>query len=74
MTEDSKDPTISITKIPFMNTLVIKQDGRPFFITSRNSIVIDVPGLMFLLKFLLFNGLISDKALKGLLEEYDDHF
>lgn len=62
---------LKITKIPKMNILVIKQEGGKFFIATRDSIVIDIFGLSSLLKFMIFNGLISPKVLEGVLEEYN---
>ena len=63
---------LTVTRIPHLNIIVIKQLGKAFFISTKDSIVIDVIGLMFILKFLLFNGIISARAFRGLLEEYDD--
>lgn len=62
---------LRITKIPHMNTIVIKQEeGGRFFISTRDSIVIDIFGLSSILKFLVFNEIISPKVLEGILEEY----
>ena len=64
-------PTVRVQKLHKLNTLVIKQTGGRFFIAAPDSIVIDVPGLMMLLKFLVFCGYVDIKAFKGLVEEYD---
>jgi len=62
---------IKVTKIPNLNTIVIKQeDGRDFFITSSDSIVISVSSFIFILHFLIMNGYISQKTLEGILEDY----
>lgn len=69
--EDNNSVTkLTVTKIPHMNTLVIKQTGRPFFVSSKDSIVIDVPGLAFIIKFLIVNDIISYRILEGILDEY----
>jgi hypothetical protein len=67
-------PQLKIFKIPNMNIIVIKQmEGGKFFVSTKDSIVIDIFGLSALLKFLLFSGMLSIKVLKGLVEEYDDY-
>ena len=70
---------IKVTKIPNLNTLVIKQEGGRYFLAAEDSIVIDVPGLSYLIKFLLFSGYLSPRTLEGILEEYhsyaaDEHY
>jgi hypothetical protein len=56
-----------------MNIIVIKQvEGEKFFISTKDSIVIDIFGLSSILKFLLFSGMISERVLSGILEEYHD--
>ena len=61
---------LTVTKIPHLNTLVIKQRGKKFFISTQDSIVIDVVGLSFIIKFLVMNNIISHKILEGILDEY----
>ena len=62
---------LKVTKIPNLNTIVIKQEeGRDFFITSSDSIVISVSSLIFIIHFLVMNGYISQKTIEGILEEY----
>jgi len=68
--DDDSSARLSVTKIPHLNTIVIKQRGRNFFISTKDSIVIDVPGLSFLIKFLVMNNIISHKILEGILDEY----
>jgi len=63
-------PKVKILKIPKLNTLVIKQYDGQFFVTDKNSIVIDVFGLASILKFMVFNKLLSHKVLEGILEEF----
>lgn len=68
---DIKIPlSLTVTKIPNLNTLVIKQVGMRFFISTRNSVIIDVPGLAFLIKFLVMNNFFSYRILEGIIEEY----
>lgn len=55
-----------------MNTIVIKQSGdMKFFVSTNDSIVIDIFGLSSILKFLLFSKMLSPKVLEGILEEYN---
>lgn len=63
---------LKVTKLANMNILVIKQTEGNFFVSTRDSIVIDIFGLSALLKFLLFSQMISPKVLRGILEEYDN--
>ena len=58
---------LTVTKIPAVNVIVLKQkDGRDFFISTKDSIIIS-PSI---LKFLVTNDMISPKLLEGVLEEY----
>lgn len=70
MSDNDAISTLTVTKIPHLNTLVIRQKQGKFFISTRDSIVIDVPGLAFIIKFLVMNGMVSHKVLEGILDEY----
>ena len=62
---------VTVTKIPLLNTLVIRQfGGQDFFISAKDSIVISIPALSFLLKFLLGSGVVSVKLLEGIIQEH----
>lgn len=61
---------LSVTKIPHLNTIVIRQRGKNFFISAQDSIVIDIPGLAFIIKFLVMNDIISYRILEGIIDEY----
>jgi hypothetical protein len=61
---------LTVTRIPNMNTIVIRQfEGKDFFITSKDSIVIGIDSLAFILNFLVLNNFISHKVLEGILED-----
>jgi len=62
---------LKVFKIPNMNIIVIKQTGGNFFVSTKDSIVIDIFGLSSILKFLLFSGMMSPKVLSGILEEWE---
>ena len=63
---------LTVTKIPKLNTLVIKQlEGHDFFRSSADVIVIPVSSLSFILKFLVDNNFVSHRVLEGILEEYN---
>jgi hypothetical protein len=70
MGNNNEPSSLIITKIPNLNTIVIKKRGKDFFISTKDSIVIDVPGLSFILKFLVINNIISYRILEGILDEY----
>lgn len=61
---------LTVTKIPHLNTIVIKQKGGKFFISTRDSVVIDIVGLSFIIKFLVMNNIVSYRVLEGILDEY----
>lgn len=55
-----------------MNLLVLTQDkDHVFFVGTPNKIVISIPMLSSLLKFLVFNSYLSPKVLEGILSEYN---
>lgn len=63
---------LKVLRIPNMNIVVIKQtEGGNFFVSTKDSIVIDIFGLSSILKFMLFSGILSPRVLEGILEEYD---
>lgn len=60
---------LSVKKIG--NNLILKQEyGREFFISTTDSIIISVPKLSTILKFLLLNNFLSVKVLEGIIQEY----
>lgn len=61
---------LTVTRIPHLNTIVIKQVGKHFFISTKDSVVIDIPGLAFIIKFLVMNDIVSYRVLEGILDEY----
>lgn len=64
---------LKITKLDNANTLILRQsEGKEFFISTMDSIVISPKSLAFILKFMVINGFLSPKVLEGVLEEYYD--
>jgi hypothetical protein len=62
---------IEITKLDVINTLIIKRSkGCRFFYSTNDSLMISIPSLASLLKFLVMNEFISHKVLEGILEEF----
>lgn len=62
---------LTVTKLNHLSSLVIKQlEGKDFFISTPDSIVISINSLAFILKFLIENDFMSYKVLEGILEEY----
>lgn len=64
--------TLTILNIPGTDVLVIKKSDPDsnFFITSKDSFIISKAGLITLLNYMLKNGFIDERVIKGLLEEY----
>ena len=63
---------LEIYKIDNINTIVIKKiSGRPF-LSTQNSIIISIPTLAMLIKFLIRNRLMSKKVLEGILSELNE--
>ena len=64
-------PSLKIARLAKLNTLVMKQSqNNTFFISTQNGIVISIPALMFIIRFLILNNLIDSKVIEGILEEY----
>jgi hypothetical protein len=56
---------LSVIRFPNSSVLRIAQSGnRGFFVSSDNVIIIDVPSLSFVIKFLVQNGFMSKKNLR----------
>jgi hypothetical protein len=66
----NRTPLIKITKIPFLNIIVVKQSNGEFFVTTKNSLVIDVAGLSIILRFLVLNNMLDYNILERILDEY----
>lgn len=64
--------TVKLTKIPQLNSIVIKQEGGHFFISTPNSFIIDEKGLLDLLEALVNIGFISTEDLKELVARKGD--
>lgn len=63
---------LKVLKIPQQsNTLVIKQEGgREVFIANKDTLIISISQLAYLIKFLIFRGLLSEKVLQEIIDEY----
>jgi hypothetical protein len=71
MEEEVKiDTSLKIIKIPYLDTIVLKQMGKGFFITTKNSIVIDIAGLSLIIRFLVMNNMIDCGILERIIDEY----
>ena len=59
-----------ISRIPNLNVLVIKlTPGSRFFISTPNSLIISIPNLSSLIKYLVKGNFISIKVLEGIISE-----
>jgi hypothetical protein len=62
---------LSVSKLIGMNLLVLTQEEEnTFFVGTPNKILISIPTLSYVLKFLIQNGYMSSKVLEGILSEY----
>ena len=58
-----EEATLTITKLPYINTIVLKQRGR-IFLSTRDSIVIDTDGLELILRLLVINDRLDHEVLE----------
>lgn len=64
---------LSILDIKHLDTIVIRQyEGLDFFVGTKEAIIISIPVLVFIIKFLIINNIMSKKVLEGLLEEVSE--
>ena len=63
---------LSVIRLPRTSTLVIKQHRGGFFLTSKDSIIIDIFGLSSLISYLVKSRIMSVKVLEGIVGEYYD--
>jgi len=62
---------LNVSKLMGMNLLVLTQEEEnTFFVGTPNKIVISIPTLSYILKFMMSNGYLSPRVLEGLLSEY----
>ena len=64
---------IIVHKILNLNVIVIKLlPGSRYFISTHDSLIISIPNLAGLIKYLVKNNLVSIKVLEGILSELKD--
>jgi hypothetical protein len=68
--DKNEKPSLTVTRIPKLNTIVLKQRNGNFFVSTKDSFIIDIQGLSFLIKFLVHNNILSHRVLEGILDEY----
>lgn len=62
---------LQVTKMKNLNLLILTQEEeRSFFVGTPDKIIISIPTLASILKFLLNSNLMSPKVLEGILTEY----
>lgn len=66
---DTLPPSVTITNIPNINTIVIKQRGSKFFVSTRDSVVIDLAGLSLIIRFLVINKILDRTILERILDD-----
>lgn len=60
---------LKITRIPQLNSVVIKQEGGRFFISTPNSFIIDKPGFLTLIYELAMLEFVGEKELMDIVNE-----
>lgn len=61
---------LRITLIPAMDTVVIKKNpGSKLFISTQESIMINIEVLYHIIRAMLLNNLLDPKVFEGILEE-----
>jgi hypothetical protein len=63
---------IEILPIKNLNALVIRNKSGRFFLLSDDGIIISIPNLAALLKFVIKFGYMSPKVLEGILSEVNE--
>ena len=62
---------IKILKLKGLNAISIKKEKEDkMFISTNNSFIISIPSFATLIRYLVFNKIMSPKVLEGILEEY----
>jgi len=61
---------LKIIKIPNLNTIVLKQHGGKFFLTTRDSFIIDTAGFYLILEFLVKNNMLELEVLERIINEH----
>ncbi len=65
---------IKILKLNDLNTLVIRQvGGNNLFMLSKDGIIITIPNLSYLIKYLVFGGFVSVKVLEQIVNDWHDY-
>lgn len=59
---------VTITQIPLLNSVVIKQKEGHFFISTSDSFIIDRVGLLMLIKELVVVGFLDKEDLQDMVE------
>lgn len=63
---------VKLTKIPQLNSIVIKQEGGHFFIAAPNSFIIDENGMLQLIEALVDCDFLSTEDLKEIVGRRGD--
>ena len=63
-------PLLKIIKIPNLDTIVLRQEGRKFFVTTKNSFIIDMSGFLLIIRFIVLNNMVDVNILERILDEY----
>ena len=62
---------LQVTKLKGLNLLILSQEEEmSFFVGTPDKVIISIPTLASILKFLLINDIMSPKVLEGVLTEY----
>jgi hypothetical protein len=71
MSDNDAISSLTVTNLDNLNTIVLKQSGKRIFISTKDSIVIDIAGLDFILRTLIMKDIIHPSLLERILDEYN---
>ena len=63
-------PSLYLTKLPLLDSIVIRQGDGHYFISTTNSIIIDKAGIVGLIKALISVDFIDVTVLDGIVSEF----
>lgn len=64
---------MKIIKLAGLNAVsIVKEENERIFISTKDSVIISIPALAFLIKFLVQNSFMSRKVLEGILSELSE--
>lgn len=60
---------LHLTYLPHLNQIIIKQRGGRFFMTAKDTLIIDEQGILILIDNLIKNGMLDKEKVEDLINE-----